>query len=297
MLNKMPCAADKLNLLEPTMIQFVVEASTFKLGSQYLAEDRVRIDEAGAVSITSLVIGFSGLYKQAIQLKDGTLITQCSCVSTAQPLCRHCVAVLLAYHHRWGKPQPPEASPGKPMTEAPPETRESATHAADISLRDLMAFVEWFQVAVSALERGHPLPESPKLGTAEVQGWIGSMQQLETRRREGKTERDALQMVLNTREVEISELTQQLQASDQDVKAAQSASQAMQRELTQYRVMLGNLSDLAKELDRYKSQMRAIAADLEKQGSQLESLLSSVKGASAALQDLAKLHHSTPTPS
>jgi len=140
------------------------------------------------------------------------------------------VAVLMAYH-RWGKPQPPEASRGKPMTEVPPEARQSATHAADISLRDLMAFVEWFQVAVSALERGHPLPESPKLGTAEVQGWIDT------------------------------------------------------------------LSDLAKELDRYKSQMRAIAADLEKQGSQLESLLRSVKGASAALQDLAKLHHSTPTPS
>ncbi|MEE9204511.1 MAG: hypothetical protein V3U08_05790, partial [Nitrospirales bacterium] len=138
----MPCAADKLNLLEPTMIQSVVEASAFKFGSQYMANNRVRIDEADAVLITSVVIGASGLYKQTIQLKDGALITQCSCVSTAQPLCGHCVAVLLAYH-RWGKPQPPEASPGKPMTEAPPEARQSATHAADISLRDLMAFVEW----------------------------------------------------------------------------------------------------------------------------------------------------------
>jgi len=273
MLNKMPCAADKLDLLEPTMIQSVVEASTFKLGSEYLAENRVRIHEADPASITSTVSGYSGLHKQIIHLKDGTLITQCSCTSTAQPLCGHCVAVLLAYY-RWGKPQPPEA---------PAEARESVTDAAEINLRDLTAFVEWFQVAVSALERGHPLPESPKLGTAEVQGWIGSIQQLETRRREGETKRDALQMVLNTREVEISQLTQQLQASVQDIKAAQSASQGMQRELTQYRVMLGNLSDLAKELDRYKSQMRAIAADVEKQGSQLESLLSSVKGASAAL--------------
>ncbi len=61
MLNKMPCSVDKLNLLEPTMIQSVVEASTFKVGSQYLAEDRVRIYEADAVSITSVVIGASGL--------------------------------------------------------------------------------------------------------------------------------------------------------------------------------------------------------------------------------------------
>ncbi len=120
------------------------------------------------------------------------------------------------------------------------------------------------------------------------------MQQLETRRREGETKRDVLQTVLNTREVEISQLTPQLQASVQDIKAAQSASQGMQRELTQYRVMLGNLSDLAKELDRSKSQMRAIAADVEKQGSQLESLLSSVTGASAALQNLAELHRLTP---
>ncbi len=175
MLNKTPCSADKLNLLEPTMIQSVVEASTFKLGSQYLAEDRARIYGADAVSITSVVIGASGLYKQTIRLKDGTLITQCSCGLTEQPLCRHCVAVLLAYH-RWGKPQPPKASPSKPVTEAPAEARERATDAAEINLRDLTAFVEWFQVAVSALERGHPLPESPKLGTTEVQGWIGSMQ-------------------------------------------------------------------------------------------------------------------------
>ncbi len=294
MLNKIPCAADNLNLLEPTMIQSVAEASTLKLGSQYLPEDRVRILEADPASITSVVIGYSGLYKQTIHLKDGTLITQCSCTSTAQPLCRHCVAVLLAYRHRWGKPQPPKASPGKPMTEAPAEARESVTDAAEINLRDLTAFVEWFQVAVSALERGHPLPESPKLGTTEVQGWIGSMQQLEARRREVETKRDVLQMVLNTREVEISQLTQQLQASVQDIKAAQSASQGMQRELTQYRVMLGNLSDLAKELDRYKSQMRTIAGDLEKQGSQLESLLSSVTGASAALQNLAELRRLTP---
>ncbi len=230
MLNKMPCAADQLNLLEPTMIQSVVEASAFKLGSQYLAENRVRIEEADAVSITSVVTGYSGPYKQTMQLKDGTLITECSCDLTEQPLCRHCVAVLLAYH-RWGKPQPPQASPGKPVEARGPEV---------------------------------------------------------------EAERVALQMVLNTREVEISQLTQQLQASVQDLKAAQSASQAMQRELTQYRVMLGNLSDLAKEWDRYKSQMRAIAGDLEKQGSQLESLSGSVKGASAALQDLAKPQHSTP---
>ncbi len=283
MLNKMPCAADNLNLLEPTMIQSVVEASAFKLGSEYMAENRVRMLEGDPASITSIVYDSSGLHKQTIQLKDDTLIKQCSCVSTAQPLCGHCVAVLLAYHHRWGKPQPQEAFPGKPMTEAPPEARESATPVADISLRDLRAFVEWFQVAVSALERGHPLPESPNLGTAEVQGWIGSMQQLETRRREGKTKRYALQMVLNARKVEISKLTQQLQASGQEIKAAQAASQAMQRKLAQYRVMLGTLSDLAKEWDRLESQMGAIAGAVEKQRSQLASLSGSVKRASAAL--------------
>ncbi len=205
MLNKMPCAADNLNLLEPTMIQSVVEASAFKLGSEYLAEDRVRIAVADAVLITSVVIGASGLHKQTMHLKDGTLITQCSCTSTAQPLCRHCVAVLLAYH------------------------------------------------------------------------------QLETRRREGKAKRYALQMVLNARKVEISELTQQLQASGQEIKAAQAASQAMQRKLAQYRVMLGTLSDLAKEWDRLESQMGAIAGAVEKQRSQLASLSSSVKRASAAL--------------
>lgn len=72
--NKIPCSADRLGLLDPQMIQAVVETSAFQIGKQYLAENRVRIVNADEAQIASAVIGNSGLYEQTIRLKDGHLI-------------------------------------------------------------------------------------------------------------------------------------------------------------------------------------------------------------------------------
>ena len=72
MRNKIPCSAERFSLLDPPMIQAVVDRNAFHIGSQYLSEDRVRIVEADDTQISSAVIGNSGLYEQAIRLKDGT---------------------------------------------------------------------------------------------------------------------------------------------------------------------------------------------------------------------------------
>ena len=104
MRNKIPCSADRLSLLDPPMIQGVVDRNAFHLGNQYLSENRVRIVEADEAQISSAVIGNSGLYEQTIRLKDGHLVSKCSCSLPEEPMCRHCIAVLLEYH-RWVQPR------------------------------------------------------------------------------------------------------------------------------------------------------------------------------------------------
>ena len=55
MRNKIPCSAERLSLLDPPMIQGVVDRNAFHLGSQYLSENRVRIVEANEAQISSAV--------------------------------------------------------------------------------------------------------------------------------------------------------------------------------------------------------------------------------------------------
>ena len=287
MKNKIPCSAEKLSLLEPTMIQSVVEASAFQLGTQYLGENRVRIVEADAVQITSAVIGKSGLHEQQIRLKDGVLVSKCSCPLTEQPMCRHCVAVLLEYH-RWAKPTPQKTMKDRPVQEPPASDLPKTPPSSDINLRDLTTFIEWIQLAVTSLDGGIPLPDGPNVGSPEVQTWVESLQRVEARRREVEAQHYSLKAELDTREVQINRLTQQLQVSVQDIKAAHQTANSLQRELTQCRGILGKVSELAKDMERFDSQIKTVAGDLAKHGSQLDHLSSSVKQASSALHTLSK---------
>src|SRR3970282_1847172 len=102
MRNKSPCSAERLSLLAPPIVQAVVDRNAFQIGHQYLSENRVRIVEADDAQISSAVIGNSGLYEQTIRLKDGHLISKCSCTLPEEPIFRHCIAVLLEYH-RWSQ--------------------------------------------------------------------------------------------------------------------------------------------------------------------------------------------------
>ena len=193
MRNKIPCSAERLSLLDPPMIQAVVDRNAFHIGNQYLSENRVRIVEADDAQISSAVIGNSGLYEQTIRLKEGHLISKCSCALPEEPMCRHCIAVLLEYH-RWAQPrhgqqkkakpsaapQAAQASPNRDSAPAP-----SPASMADLKLGEVMAFIEWLQPAIKGFERGLPLPDSPKLG-GDLASWIQAIRSLEERRRESE---------------------------------------------------------------------------------------------------------------
>ncbi|HET8580111.1 MAG TPA: hypothetical protein VFL31_03855, partial [Nitrospiraceae bacterium] len=183
----------------PDMIQAVVGPSAFKMGTQYVSENRVRIVEADEVQISSSVIGNSALHEQTIRLRDGNLVTKCSCPLEEQPLCRHCVAALLEYH-RWVQPPQPRRNQERPARESSPAEQKNAAPATDIKFNEIATFIEWLQPAVRAMERGQALPDAPKLGPGEVMGWIQAVQKLEERRRESEAVRASFEADMAARE-------------------------------------------------------------------------------------------------
>jgi len=295
MRNKIPCSADRLGLLDPQMIQAVSEASAFQIGHQYLTENRVRIVEADDAQISSAVIGNSGLYEQTIRLKDGHLISKCSCTLPEEPMCRHCIAVLLEYH-RWAQPRQSRKTTAARETKAQPQTEPAADgrtspmqpSLSDVKLSEVMQFVEWLQPAMRAIENEERIPEPPKLGAGEVSMWIQTIKSLENRRRESEEVKVNLESEMRDREAYIGRLTQQLQTSIAEAKTAQAASQELQREVGVYKGMLAKVGELAGEVVRYDGQMRSVASEILSKGTQLDKLAGSFKELAEALRSAVK---------
>ena len=295
MRNKIPCSAERLGLLDPPMIQAVVDRNAFHIGNQYLAENRVRIVEADDAQISSAVIGNSGLYEQTIRLKEGHLISKCSCALPEEPMCRHCIAVLLEYH-RWAQPRNGHQKKVKPSTAPQPAqptpssegaSASSSTSTTDLKLGEVMAFVEWLHPAIKALERGQPLPDSPKPG-GDLAPWIQAIRNLEERRRESEEARMNLESDMRDREAYVGRLTQQVQTSMDEVKVSQANAQQLQQELTLCKDMLAKVSEIASEVWNYDSQLKSLAGEVMSKGSQLDKLAHSFKEVSTALKALGK---------
>ena len=291
MQKKIPCSAERLGLLDPQMIQAVSDASSFQFAHQYLTANRVRIVEADDSHITSAVVGHSGLYEQTIRLKDGHLVSKCSCTLPEEPMCRHCIAVLLEYQ-RWAQPQPSrKAKPAKGSIPAPPVAssengKRTTPHSVtpDVKLSEVMVFLEWLEPATKALERQEPLPSPPALGPGAALTWIQTIRNLEERRRENEEVMTNLESQLKDRDADVGQLTQQLQTSLREGNAAQATTQELQREVASYKEVLATVSKLTTEIVRYIAQMRAVTGDMQQKGSQLEKLIGSFKDVADALQ-------------
>jgi hypothetical protein len=295
MRNKIPCSAERLSLLDPPMIQAVVDRNAFHIGNQYLSENRVRIVEADDSQISSAVIGNSGLYEQTIRLKEGHLISKCSCALPEEPMCRHCIAVLLEYH-RWAQPR--NGQQKKPRPSIAPQPAQSAPNSAgasapnststtDVKLGEVMAFVEWLHPAIKALEHGQPLPDSPK-PSGDLAPWVQAIRNLEERRRASEEARMNLESDMRDREAYVGRLTQQVQASMDEIKVSHASAQQLQQELTVCKEMLAKVSEIASEVWSYNTQLKSLAGDVMSKGSQLDKLAHSFKDASTALKSLGK---------
>ena len=150
-----------------------------------------------------------------------------------------------------------------------------------------MAFVEWLQPAIKALERGQPLPDSPKLG-GDLAPWIQTIRNLDERRRESEEVRINLESDMRDREAYVGRLTQQVQTSMEEIKVSQATSQQLQQELTACKEILAKVSEVASEIGSYDSQLKSIASEVMSRGSQLDKLAHSFKEVSTALKSLAK---------
>lgn len=298
MRNKIPCSADRLGLLDPQMIKAVVEISAFQIGHQYLSENRVRIVEADDAQISSAVIGNSGLYEQTIRLKDGHLISKCSCTLPEEPICRHCIAVLLEYH-RWSQPRQPRKAKDAPMETTQATSSEPPTNgngkstvgqnsSPDVKLSDIMLFVEWLQPAMKAIEKIQTVPPPPPIAPGEVANWIQTIRNLEDRRRDSEEVQLKLESDMRDREAYVARLSQQLQASTAEVKTAQATTQALQQEVAAYKVVLSKVAEISGEVSRYDAQLKSMAQDFASKGNQLDRMAGSCRQVAEALNSIAK---------
>ena len=276
------------------MIKAVADRNAFHIGNQYLSENRVRIIEADDAQISSAVIGNSGLYEQTIRLKDGHLISKCSCALPEEPMCRHCIAVLLEYH-RWAQPKNGQQRRVKPSVAPPTQAYPVRSGApvpglaspTDLKLGEVMAFIEWLCPALKALERGQTLPDSSTLA-GDVASWSQIIRNLEERRRESEEGRINLESDMRDREAYVGRLTQQVQASMEKIQVAQACSQQLQQALTASSEVLTKISEIASEVGSYESQLKSLAGEVIAKGSQLDKLAQSFRDVSTVLKALAK---------
>lgn len=293
--NKIACSAERLGLLDPQMIQSVADSNAFHIGRQYLSENRVRIVEADDSQISSAVIGNSGLYEQTIRLKDGHLLSKCSCTLPEEPMCRHCIAVLLEYH-RWTKPRQMQKAKSNKVADVPPSPADSEKKklppgqrsAPDIKLNEVMLFVEWLDPAMQAIQQGTVLPDSPPLGPGDVSAWIQNIRNLEDRRREQEELLVNLQSEMRDREAYIGRLSQQLQASITEAKSAQATSQSLQREAVGYKQILEHITELMDKVVKSEGEIRSAASDLLAKTIQLDKLTASSEELTTLLKSATK---------
>jgi uncharacterized protein YoxC len=293
MRNSIPCTASRLGLLEPAMIQSIVEQKAYQRGNQYFSETRVRLLEANEQEIAATVSGNSGVFEQTIRLKDGQLVASCSCSLSEPPMCRHCVAVLLEYH-RWvslrlkrdgDAPLRPAAESHKGNGKAP----GGAGHAvSDLKLSEVIGFVEWLQAAVKGMEAKEPLPDSPQQGAGLVTDWITAIKELDRQRRDGEEMRQALQEDVSGRDGQIQQLRQQLKTVQEELEGAKAKGQSLERDIAGYQAMVSKLTALSREICQFDQQIKAVSGDLTKSGSQLEQLSRAFRDVATALQDLGK---------
>jgi hypothetical protein len=222
MRNRISCSAQELSQLDPDMLQSVVGATVFEIGNHYFSDQRVKILEADRTQVMAEVNGAYGVYTQTIKLRAGTLSTRCSCPSTEQPFCRHCVAVLLhQFHH---------GSSLKPTTK-PVHREETAKYAGspnfweskgavDLNFWEAILFIDWIQKSVGLLGKEATLPPVPDSLRGIAREWVGVFERLNSQFLELEEDRSDLQKNLQSAEAMIDVLNKKLDDLKEGAEAA-----------------------------------------------------------------------------
>ena len=295
MRNRIACSAQELFQLDPEMVQSVVGGQVFKIGNQYFSDSRVNILESDATQVVAEVNGTYGVYSQTIKLKGGTLSTKCSCPSTEQPFCRHCVAVLLhqfhngaSHNHDAGASKKASAaSPGPKATEEPISSAEESSSPVELNFREATLFIDWFQQVVNQLGKTATLPgASPSLrGTARE--WIGVIERLNQQFLESEEDRSDAQKGLQAAEARLESLTKDYEAVKGESVRAQKMGQDLDGKVKELEKRLIDFGKISAERDRLVGKVSAMQSELQNKGAELESVSMTLKSLSKAIRNLA----------
>ena len=251
MKNRISCSAQELNQLDPDMLQSVVGKTIFKFGNQYFSDQRVKILEADRVQVMSEVNGAYGIYSQTIKLRAGTLSTRCSCPSTEQPFCRHCVAVLLHHFHNGSSMKPDVKTVQKETTPSASDSQvkaavpyfEESKGAVDLNFWEAILFIDWVQRSVALLGKEATLPPVPDSLRGIAREWVGMIEHLNSIFLEGEEERCEVQRNLKSAEEMIELLIKKLDILKGEVETTQQHKSSLERKVIQ---LEGSLAEFSK---------------------------------------------------
>jgi hypothetical protein len=253
MRNRISCSAQELSQLDPDMLQSVVGETVFKFGNQYFSDQRVKILDADRAQVMAEVNGSYGVYSQTIKLRTGTLSTRCSCPSTEQPFCRHCVAVLLYQFHNGSSLKASakaahndQASPASDsrVSAAVPYFEESKG-AVDLNFWEAILFIDWVQKAVGLLGKEATLPPVPDSLRGIAREWVGVVEHLNSQLLESEEDRCDVQRNLQSAEGMIDVLTKKLDVLKGEAETAQQTCSGLEKKVKQLEDSLTEFSKLS----------------------------------------------------
>jgi len=301
MRNRIPCSALELGQLDPDMVESVVGGQVFKIGNQYFSDQRVSIVEANGIQVVAEVNGTYGVYSQTIKLRGGTLSTKCSCPSTEQPFCRHCVAVLLQQFHdgssvsESSKPAAPSSASSPPPSPSPPEPESSAKASpafgepaspVDLNFREATLFIDWIQSAIGLLGKEASLPAVPESLRGVAREWTGVIGRLNQQFLESEEDRTDAQRNLLSAESMVDSLTKELATVKGESESAQQTCSGLEKKVKQLEKSLSDFSQVTKERDRLVSKVSTMQSELQSKGAELESVAMTLKSLSNAIRNL-----------
>jgi uncharacterized Zn finger protein len=271
----------------------VVGGQVFKIGDQYFSDQRVSILEANGTQVVAEVNGTYGVYSQTIKLRGGTLSTKCSCPSTEQPFCRHCVAVLLQQFHTGSSENeaskaapPPSSSPAPDPPDEASSSSDEPTATVDLNFREATLFIDWIQQAIGPLGKEPSLPAVPESLRGVAREWAGVIDRLNQQFLESEEDRTDAQRNLLSAENMVDSLTKELETVKGESGAAQLTNSTLEKKVKQLEESLSDFSQVSKERDRLVSKVSTMQSELQSKGAELESVSMTLKSLSNAIRNL-----------
>ena len=292
MRNRISCSAQELGQLDPDMVQSVVGGQVFKIGNQYFSDQRVNILEANGTQVVAEVNGTYGVYSQTIKLRGGTLSTKCSCPSSEQPFCRHCVAVLLQqFHSESSVSTSSKDAPPPPSPEPEPRADVSSSSAepsapVDLNFREATLFIDWVQQAVARLGKESSLAAVPDSLGGVAREWAGVIDRLNQQFLESEEDKTDAQRNLQSAENMVDSLNTELATLKEEAESTEKARSGLEKKVKQLEKSLEDFTKVSKEHNRLVSKVSTMQSELQKKGAELESVSMTLKSLSNAIRNL-----------